>query len=147
MKLATASAAVVRPERRESGSSGAMPACRGDFRRASKQELDMTMTKRFASGFASAFLALSLLSMAGCGSTPTRNSPGGYIDDTVITTKVKAAFVKDPDLKATEIKVETFKGTVQLSGFVDTQEAAARAGSVARGVEGVKDVKNDIRLK
>jgi osmotically-inducible protein OsmY len=107
----------------------------------------MTMTKRFTSGFASAFLALFLLSMAGCASTPTQNGPGGYIDDTVITTKVKAAIVKEPNLKASEINVETFKGTVQLSGFVATQEAAARAGTVAREVEGVKAVKNDIRLK
>lgn len=69
------------------------------------------------------------------------------MDDAVITTKVKAAIVKEPNLKATEINVETFKGTVQLSGFVNTREAVSRAGAVASGVEGVKSVKNDIQVK
>ncbi|HWZ48127.1 MAG TPA: BON domain-containing protein, partial [Herbaspirillum sp.] len=70
-----------------------------------------------------------------------------YIDDAYLTTKVKAAIVKEPNLKATEIKVVTFKGTVQLSGFVNSKEAIDRAGVVARGVEGVKAVKNDLLLK
>ncbi|MDB5988755.1 MAG: transporter [Herbaspirillum sp.] len=103
----------------------------------------MTIIKRLAA----ALFALSLLAMAGCASTPTQNSPGGYVDDAYLTTKVKAAIVKEPNLKATEINVETFKGTVQLSGFVNTPEAIERAGTVASGVEGVKAVKNDLHVK
>ncbi|HEY4317626.1 MAG TPA: BON domain-containing protein [Herbaspirillum sp.] len=103
----------------------------------------MNIIKRFAA----VLFAFSLLAVAGCSSTPTQNNAGGYVDDAVITTKVKAAIVKEPNLKATEINVETFKGTVQLSGFVNTKEAVSRAGAVASGVEGVKAVKNDIRVK
>lgn len=103
----------------------------------------MNITKRFAA----LFFSLFVLAMAGCASTATQNGPGGYVDDAVITTKVKAAIVAEPNLKATDINVETFKGTVQLSGFVNSQEAAARAGTVARGVAGVQTVKNDLRLK
>ncbi|HWZ48139.1 MAG TPA: BON domain-containing protein [Herbaspirillum sp.] len=103
----------------------------------------MTIIKRLAA----ALFALSLLAVAGCASTPTQNGPGGYIDDAYLTTKVKAAIVKEPNLKATEIKVVTFKGTVQLSGFVDSKEAIERAGVVARGVEGVKAVQNDLIVK
>ncbi|RXZ33199.1 BON domain-containing protein [Oxalobacteraceae bacterium CAVE-383] len=103
----------------------------------------MNIIKRLAA----VLFAFSLLAIAGCASTPTQNGPGGYVDDAVITTKVKAAIVKEPNLKATEINVETFKGTVQLSGFVNTREAVERAGAVASGVEGVKAVKNDIHVK
>jgi osmotically-inducible protein OsmY len=103
----------------------------------------MNIIKRLAP----VLFAFSLLAVAGCSSTPTQNSTGGYVDDAMITTKVKAAIVKEPNLKATEINVETFKGTVQLSGFVNTKEAVARAGAVASGVEGVKAVKNNIQLK
>lgn len=83
----------------------------------------------------------------GCSSTPTRQSTGEYIDDASITTKVKAAFVKDDTVKAREVSVETFKGVVQLSGFVNTAEEKARAGSIAAGVNGVQSVKNDIAIK
>ncbi|OYY95755.1 MAG: transporter [Hydrogenophilales bacterium 28-61-23] len=93
------------------------------------------------------FLAASLISAAGCSSTPQKEGTGQYIDDTVITAKVKAAILDDPMLKVAEIKVETFKGVVQLSGFVSSQEAANRAVGVASGTEGVKSVKNDMRLK
>ena len=103
----------------------------------------MTIIKRLAA----ALFALSLLAVAGCASTPTQNSPAGYVDDAYITTKVKAEILKEPNLKATEINVETFKGTVQLSGFVSTKEAIERAGTVARNVEGVKAVKNDLHVK
>jgi osmotically-inducible protein OsmY len=103
----------------------------------------MTNIKRLAA----ALFALSLLAVAGCASTPTQNGPGGYVDDAYLTTKVKAAIVKEPNLKATEINVETFKGTVQLSGFVNSKEAIERAGTVASNVEGVKAVKNDLHVK
>ncbi len=84
---------------------------------------------------------------SGCAGTATRESTGEYIDDATITTKVKAAFVKDPVVKAIDVKVDTFKGTVQLSGFVDTADEKSRAGQLAAGVTGVNSVKNNITLK
>jgi osmotically-inducible protein OsmY len=93
------------------------------------------------------FLAVTLASAVGCSSTPQKEGTGQYIDDSVITTKVKAAIFDDPTTKATEINVETFKGVVQLSGFVTSQAAANRAVELARGVSGVTSVKNDMRLK
>lgn len=83
----------------------------------------------------------------GCAGTTTRESTGEYIDDAAVTTKVKAAFVKDPLVKALDVKVETFKGSVQLSGFVDTAEQKTRAEQLAAGVNGVTSVKNGIMLK
>jgi len=83
----------------------------------------------------------------GCASTPTRESSGQYVDDSAITTRVKAAIFDDPSLKVLQINVETFKGEVQLSGFVDSAQNVRRAGEVARGVQGVKSVKNDLIVK
>ena len=83
----------------------------------------------------------------GCASTPTRESTGEYIDDSTITTKVKAAIFNDPSLKVLQINVETFKGEVQLSGSVDSDQVVNKAGEVARGVGGVKSVKNDLIVK
>jgi len=83
----------------------------------------------------------------GCASTPTRSSAGEVIDDSVITTKVKAAFVEDKQVGAMNIHVETLKGTVQLSGFANNATEMNRAEEIARSVKGVKSVKNDIRLK
>lgn len=83
----------------------------------------------------------------GCASTPKEAGTGEYIDDRVITTKVKAALVEDPVTKAYQINVTTFKGEVQLSGFVDSAQAVAKAGEVARGVNGVKSVKNNLTVK
>lgn len=94
-----------------------------------------------------AFLAIALVSSVGCASTEKQEGTGQYIDDTVITGKVKAALVKDPTTKASEINVETFKGAVQLSGFVSSQAAITRAVELARAVEGVQSVKNDMRIK
>ena len=92
-------------------------------------------------------LAITLATLLGCASTPKQEGTGEYIDDSVITTKVKAAVFNEPGLKSAEIKVETYKGVVQLSGFVSTQEDINRATEVARGVKGVVSVKNDMRLK
>lgn len=92
-------------------------------------------------------LAASLLLAAGCASTSTRESTGQYIDDSSITTRVKKAIFDEPSLKVTQINVETYKGVVQLSGFVDTPAQIGTAASVARAVNGVASVKNDIRLK
>ena len=89
------------------------------------------------------FVALTL----GCASTANKEGTGEYVDDTVITTKVKAAIFNEPTLKSAEINVETFKGVVQLSGFVSSAAAESTAVAVARKVAGVKSVKNDMRLK
>ena len=83
----------------------------------------------------------------GCAGSATRESTGEYIDDATMTTKVKAAFVKDPLVKALDVKVDSFKGTVQLSGFVDTAEQKARAAQIAAGISGVTSVKNNITVK
>jgi osmotically-inducible protein OsmY len=84
---------------------------------------------------------------AGCAGTPTRASLGETVDDSLITSKVKAAFVEDKAVSALDIKVETFKGTVQLSGFANSATEMMRAAEIASNVKGVKAVKNDIRLK
>jgi osmotically-inducible protein OsmY len=91
--------------------------------------------------------ALALTGLVGCASTQKHESTGQYMDDTAITTKVKAAIFNDPDLKSTEINVETFKGRVQLSGFVSSRASIDRAVVVAQGVTGVTSVGNDMRLK
>jgi osmotically-inducible protein OsmY len=83
----------------------------------------------------------------GCAATSKQEGTGEYVDDTVITAKVKTAVLKEPSLKSAEINVETFKGVVQLSGFVSSQADINKAAEVARGVSGVKSVKNDMRLK
>lgn len=102
---------------------------------------------RFVSTVALATALGTTLLAAGCGSSPTRSSAGEVIDDTVITSKVKAAFVKDEVVDALDIQVETYKGTVQLSGFANSGQEANRAVELARGVQGVQKVRNDIQLK
>ena len=94
-----------------------------------------------------AFLAVTLVSVVGCASTPKQEGTGEYVDDTLITTKVKTAILGEPTLKVAEINVETFKGVVQLSGFVSSKAAAGKAVEVARGVGGVKSVKDDMLVK
>ena len=103
----------------------------------------MTHLKRFPTFFLTVLLAF----LVGCASTPKQEGTGEYVDDTVVTTKVKAAVLNEPSLKSAEINVETFKGVVQLSGFVRSQANIDRAVEVARSVPGVKSVKNDMRLK
>ena len=85
--------------------------------------------------------------VVGCSSTPTQESAGQAVDDGVVTAKVKAALVADPVTKAHQINVETFKGTVQLSGFVETAEARTRALQLARDVEGVRKVKDAMEVR
>ena len=96
---------------------------------------------------ASFILATIFAVMLGCASTAKHEGTGEYIDDSVITTKVKAAILNEPMLKSAEINVETYKGVVQLSGFVSTKDDIDKAASVARSVKGVTSVKNDMRLK
>lgn len=93
------------------------------------------------------FAAVALTALAGCASSQKHESTGQYVDDTAITTKVKAAIFNEPTLKSAEINVETFKGRVQLSGFVSSRANIDRAVAVARGVTGVSSVGNDMRLK
>jgi len=95
----------------------------------------------------SVLLAVTLVTAVGCSSTSKQEGTGEYVDDTVITSKVKAAVFNEPMLKSAEINVETFKGVVQLSGFVSSQADINKAVEVARGVGGVKSVKNDMRVK
>jgi len=97
--------------------------------------------------FSAFFMALALLFSLGCASTSTQEGTGEYVDDSVITTKVKAAIFNEPNLKSAEINVETFKGTVQLSGFLNSQSDVNRVVEIARGIKGVKSVKNDMRSK
>jgi hyperosmotically inducible protein len=77
----------------------------------------------------------------------TKESAGELVDDSVITTKVKTLLAKDSFLKSFQISVETYQGTVQLSGFVNSQKAADKAGAITKGVKGVKSIKNDLTVK
>lgn len=99
------------------------------------------------SGVLAATLGCAATAKKEDGSTTQHQSTGDYLDDTVITTKVKAAVLNEPTLKSYEINVETFKGVVQLSGFVSSASDINKAVEVARGVKGVVSVKNDMRLK
>ena len=103
------------------------------------------MNKFAAASILSAAFVLS--SVAGCASTQKQESTGQYMDDTTLTAKVKTAILKEPDLKSAEINVETFKGVVQLSGFVSSRDDIQSAIRVASAVNGVKSVKNDMQLK
>lgn len=85
--------------------------------------------------------------LVACASTSQKESTGEYVDDSIITTKVKSQLAADDFLKSFQISVETFKGTVQLSGFVNAQQAVDKAGQIAGGVKGVKSVKNDLIVK
>jgi osmotically-inducible protein OsmY len=103
----------------------------------------MTMLKRFSA----VFIAALMLSALGCATQSEPQSPGAYMDDSWITTKVKTAILNEPSLKVMQINVETYKGVVQLSGFVDSAASQAKAVEIARSVQGVTSVKNDLRLR
>lgn len=92
-------------------------------------------------------LVFALALATGCAAPSKQQTAGEYIDDTVITTRVKAAIFDDPSLRVNEISVETFDGVVQLSGFVSSQADIGNAVALTRGIPGVKSVKNDMRLK
>ena len=95
------------------------------------------------------FLVLLMLiaTFAACASTATRGSTGEYVDDSVITTKVKSLLAEDDFLKSFQISVETFKGTVQLSGFVNSQQAVDKAGEIVKSIKGIKSIKNNLAVK
>ena len=92
------------------------------------------------------FLAVTLATIMGCAATLPKESAGEYIDDAVITTKVKAAILDQPTLKSSEISVQTFKGTVHLRGIVPSQSTINEAVEVAHRINGVRSVKNDMQL-
>jgi osmotically-inducible protein OsmY len=92
-------------------------------------------------------LLMLIATFAACASTSSQESTGEYVDDSVITTKVKSLLANDDFLKSFQISVETYKGTVQLSGFVSSQQAVDKAGEIARSVKGVTSVKNDLILR
>ena len=102
---------------------------------------------KFYNKFAAVFLVILMASLLGCASTDKQEGTGEYFDNTVITTKVKVAIFDEPTLKTFEIKVETFKGVVQLSGFVNSQSDIDKAVEIAQQVTGVKSVMNDMQLK
>jgi len=88
-----------------------------------------------------------VVALISCAGSRTSESSGQYVDDSVITTKVKTALFVDPDVKSLDIGVETFKGVVQLSGFVNSAEQARKAVEIAKSVEGVRSVKNSLVVK
>jgi osmotically-inducible protein OsmY len=92
-------------------------------------------------------ILMMIATFAACASTRTHESAGEYIDDSVITTKVKALLVKNDFLKSFDIGVETYQGTVQLSGFVNSQQAIDKASEITKSVKGVKAVKNNLIVK
>jgi hyperosmotically inducible protein len=103
--------------------------------------------KQISKYLSAVFLAVLLVTTVGCASTSKQEGTGEYVDDAVITTKVKAAIFNEPTLKTFEINVETFKGVVQLSGFVSSQASINKAIEVTRQVKGVVSVKNSMRIK
>jgi osmotically-inducible protein OsmY len=104
----------------------------------------MKKRNRFAGYFV---LVMLIVAFAACASTRTQESAGEYVDDSVVTTKVKSLLAADDFLKSFQISVETFKGEVQLSGFVNSQRAVDKAVEIARSVKGVQSVKNDLIVK
>ena len=95
------------------------------------------------------FLVLLMLiaTFAACAATRTQSSTGEYVDDSVITTKVKSLLAADDFLKSFQISVESYKGTVQLSGFVNSQKAVDKADEIVRSVKGVRSIKNNLIVK
>jgi hyperosmotically inducible protein len=107
----------------------------------------MSMDRK-ASNIAETLVALvATLALAACAATATRKSPGEFVDDAGITSSVKVALADDPQTKARQIDVTTFRGVVQLNGFVDSEAAKDRAGAVARSVAGVGDVHNNLNVQ
>ena len=105
------------------------------------------MNKMLTRRLALLSFAAAATTLAACAGSPTREGTGEYIDDTVITTKIKAAVLNEPTLKSSESNVETFKGRVQLSGFVNSRADIDKAVMLARDVKGVTSVANDMRVK
>ena len=103
----------------------------------------MTMLKRLSAVFISALLVSAL----GCATQSEPQSPGAYMGDSWVTTQVKNKILNEPSLKVTQINVETYQSVVQLSGFVDNAASRTKAAEIARSVQGVKTVKNNLELR
>ena len=103
--------------------------------------------KNLSSVLTAALAAAVLATGVGCAPTPTRQSTGEVIDDAALTARVKSALINEPGVKSTAINVETFRGTVSLSGFVDSPEMARKAVAATQKVGGVRSVKNDMQVK
>jgi osmotically-inducible protein OsmY len=103
----------------------------------------MIMLKRFSA----IFIVAAMVSALGCASKSEPQSPGAYMGDSWVTTKVKTAILNEPSLKVLQINVETYKSVVQLSGFVDNAASKTKAAEIARAVQGVTAVKNDLQLR
>ena len=95
----------------------------------------------------SAVLSVTLLALGACSTSPNDRSLGVAVNDATLSTKIKAALAADPEVKATDVQVETYRGTVQLSGFVDSAQSANRAIDIARRTDGVRDVKSALIVK
>jgi osmotically-inducible protein OsmY len=106
-----------------------------------------TFNGSFLKLFSIGFLSLILMAVVSCAATHKQESTGEYIDDSYITAKVKSQILGDKDLKVAEINVETFKGVVQLSGFVNSRSDINKAVNIAENIKGVKSVKNDMHVK
>jgi len=108
----------------------------------------MNLSLRIQNVRANLILAgLVLAILSACAPSGTTRGTGEYIDDAAISSRIKTAFATSPDVKATEVQVETYKGTVQLSGFVDSSESALRAAQIARQTPGVKEVRNSMVVR
>ena len=107
----------------------------------------MLTLSKFSRSLAIVAMLGGAVAVSACSSTPKQESTGEYIDSAAIITKVKAELIRDPVTKAGQISVETFKDTVQLSGFVDSAAAKSRAEQIARNVQGVRGVRNDLVVK
>jgi hyperosmotically inducible protein len=107
----------------------------------------MSTSSHFIRSLAVVVMLGGAVTVSACSSTSQRESTGEYVDSAAITTKVKAQLIEDPVTKAAQISVETFKDTVQLSGFVDTAASRSRAEQIARNVQGVRAVRNDLVVK
>ncbi len=103
--------------------------------------------KLLQSSLSALFLAVAMAALMGCAGNLPKESAGEYLDDAVITSKVKALILDQPGLKVFDIHVQTFKGTVNLSGVVSSQSQIDQAGGIARKVAGVRSIKNDLRLR
>ena len=103
----------------------------------------MNTRQAFTAGFA----ALALLTASGCAVTRGQETVGAYVDDTTITTQIKSRFVENKQVDASSISVETLNGTVMLSGFAKNVAEKTTAEGIARKVNGVRSVKNEIAVR
>jgi hyperosmotically inducible periplasmic protein len=113
-----------------------------------REQLARLAMKPTAGIWGMALMAFALLTaLPSCEAISGRETTGEYVDDATITTRVKTALARDPEVKAREVNVETFRNEVQLSGFVGTREEAAKAARIAAQVPGVRVVRNNIAVR